>query len=67
MPITKNGQNNDEHETQQNKKKQEATLTATAAKIFTKKVKANCFKRHRSNSECFNFSNVGDFFLEFRC
>lgn len=64
MPITNNGQNNDEYE---NKTKQEATWTATAAKVFTKKVNANCFKRHRSYSDCFNFSNVGNFFLELNC
>ena len=64
MPITNNEQNNDEYE---NKTKQEATWTATAAKVFTKKVNANCFKRHRSYSDCFNFSNVGNFFLELNC
>ena len=63
VSITNNWQNNDEQETkQQQQQKQEATSTATAAKVFTKKVNANCFKLHRSYSHCFNFSNVGDFF-----
>ena len=52
---------------QQQKKKQEATPTATAAKVFTKKLNANCSKLHRSYSDCFNFSNDGNFFLELNC
>ena len=58
-----------QNKTKQNKtKKQEETSTATAAKVFIKKVNAICFKRHRYYSDCFNFSNVGDFFfLELNC
>ena len=52
---------------QQQQKKQEATPTATAAKVFTKKLNANCSKLHRSYSDCFNFSNDGNFFLELNC
>ena len=52
-----------QNKTKQNKKKQEETSTATAAEVFIKKVNAICFKRHRYYSDCFNFSNVGDFFF----